>query len=78
MAKMKDGGPAFPVYGSPKYGDRNGMSLRDWFAGQALPGVIAAPVGARNPKVSEAAYSEEIARLAYVVADAMIARGNSS
>jgi hypothetical protein len=39
-APIDDGGPAFPVqgYDNPnhgwQYGD-NGMSLRDWFAGQA-------------------------------------------
>jgi uncharacterized protein YodC (DUF2158 family) len=31
---MKDGGPAFPV--SDDASDMQGMSLRDWFAGQAL------------------------------------------
>ncbi len=34
----QDGGPAFPV---PQQYDEQGMTLRDWFAGQALPGVIA-------------------------------------
>lgn len=36
-----DGGPAFPHYRSE--GDRaaTGMSLRDWFAGQALAGILA-------------------------------------
>lgn len=33
-----DGGPAFPVNGPN--GDFPGMSLRDWFAGQALAGII--------------------------------------
>ena len=38
MTQHRDGGPAFPRitywHGEP------GMSLRDWFAGQALPGII--------------------------------------
>lgn len=35
MAEKKDGGPAFPVVAP--YGEVfSGMSLRDWFAGQAL------------------------------------------
>lgn len=34
----KDGGPAFPVTGAT-FG-QNGMSLRDWFAGQALLGMM--------------------------------------
>ena len=32
-----DGGPAFPM----SEGDWSGMSLRDWFAGQALAGLMA-------------------------------------
>jgi hypothetical protein len=36
MSALKDGGPAFP------YRDRYpGMTLRDWFAGQALAGLLA-------------------------------------
>jgi hypothetical protein len=40
MSQIDDGGPAFPVpdtyhpNGQVQYGS-NGMSLRDWFAGQA-------------------------------------------
>ena len=30
--QINDGGPAFPILRS----DQAGMSLRDWFAGQAL------------------------------------------
>jgi len=47
--KIEDGGPAYPsalaigpsgdVYGSAYYSD--GMSLRDYFAGQALAGLMA-------------------------------------
>lgn len=43
---MNDGGPAFPVHGGhPGDDPRNkilggGMSLRDWFAGQALPQAV--------------------------------------
>lgn len=41
---IDDGGPAFPIpdshypNGQVQYGS-NGMSLRDWFAGQALSGM---------------------------------------
>lgn len=40
---MKDGGPAFPVpyNDSDEPGVIKGMSLRDYFAGKALPQVIA-------------------------------------
>ncbi|MCK5316271.1 MAG: hypothetical protein KAJ55_00075 [Anaerolineales bacterium] len=33
-----DGGPAFG-HGDPTHGGDPGMSLRDWFAGQALAGM---------------------------------------
>lgn len=46
MTKIDDGGPAFPEAfwptpqsDAPDY--RPGMSLRDWFAGQALAGLLA-------------------------------------
>lgn len=35
---MNDGGPAFPV---PYSTTQDGMSLRDWLAGQALQGILA-------------------------------------
>lgn len=38
--KINDGGPAYPhcfedIEGHPNWGQSQGMSLRDWFAGQA-------------------------------------------
>ena len=45
MTQIDDGGPAFPQSASinPESDDRKleraGMSLRDWFAGQALAGL---------------------------------------
>lgn len=49
--KIKDGGPAFPTDGFQKthegFAQRQGMSLREWFAGQALiaafPAIMAMP-----------------------------------
>lgn len=45
MTDRTDGGPAFPRvgegFGNPNY-DAPGMTLRDYFAGQALAGVMAA------------------------------------
>jgi hypothetical protein len=50
---MKDGGPAFPRhYGTALKADREeqlwhgGMTLRDWFAGQALAGMLSCRAGA--------------------------------
>jgi hypothetical protein len=69
-----NGGPAFPVEWDD-CGERmavTGMTLLDWFAGQALPAVFAAavaqPVSIDSPTVSD------IAVKAYQVADAMLAQ----
>lgn len=58
-----DGGPAFPHHDSGDTAMRPGMSLRDWFAGQAL-NTFAVQHGSRP---------EKVAKLAYQIADAMIA-----
>ena len=69
-----DGGPAFPQP-APNVPDgmwamgsaHPGMSRRDWFAGQALVVAMAhGPLVALDPS--------SVARLAYEIADAMIAR----
>jgi len=69
---MNDGGPAFPR--SPHTGDPSddGMTLRDWFAGQALAGVMSTAEGLG--RVEAAARSEllETATLIYEMADAML------
>ena len=77
MDKKDDGGPAFPVPtdmsgGEAFYLATPGMSLRDWFAGQALAGLIGsgnliAEAQAKNEDVSSFA-----ARIAFKAADAML------
>jgi hypothetical protein len=58
--KKNDGGQAFPrSSGLP------GMSLRDWFAGQALTGFAANTVDDK--------YTAQLAKSAYAIADAMLA-----
>lgn len=58
-----DGGAAFP---SGDYHPVKGMTLRDWFAGQVLVGLITSP--------RDSIYTTE--ELAYIVADRMLkARG---
>lgn len=57
----KDGGFAFTV---PEFPDSEGMTIRDWFAGHALTGVIAAG--------GNLAW-DATARIAYGMADAMLA-----
>jgi len=70
MIHNRDGGPAFP--GNPEC-DAPGMTLRDWFAGQALAGLIQT-LGARHDQdgYTDLGASVEAARLAFAVADAML------
>lgn len=70
----KDGGPAFPApaFAVPSALDREkvlllgktqGMTLRDWFAGMALQGLLAYP---------GEAMADSLPSLAYEYADAML------
>jgi hypothetical protein len=80
--RSDDGGPAFPrplsLYKpsqlqTPQLGDyfsaaQGGMSLRDWFAGQALAGDMA------TMTTTDARFhAERIAERCYLVADALLA-----
>lgn len=56
--------PAFPVTTSHEVHE-DGMTLRDWFAGQALAGILAA-----DPS-SMMGY-DDVARSAWALADAMM------
>jgi hypothetical protein len=60
------GGPAYPPHHDPKH-HPSGMTLRDYFAGQALAIDMARSDNAYRPTLNE------IATIAYLVADAMIA-----
>jgi hypothetical protein len=80
-AKPRDGGgQAFPTDGAYS-GYVGGMSLRDWFAGQALAGILAAEAGAEGAgafKMSHGvpelnANPDAFAGVAYTLADAMLA-----
>lgn len=64
---INDGGPAFPCEGGSGSGlhPAPGMSLRDWFAGQALAGWIANTQSDHRPAV--------VAHYCYAIADAMLA-----
>lgn len=73
MSKIKNGGPAFPCEG-PFNPDSSktvfaypGMSLRDWFAGQALRAIIEAD------GIQYASNVKAHATFAYEQADAMLA-----
>jgi hypothetical protein len=73
MNTNDDGGPAFPRlgegFGNPNY-DTAGMTLRDWFAGQALAGLLANGDG---PNAKWAEHFPSAATWAYGLADSMIA-----
>ena len=74
MSAPDDGGPAFPSGKSEKTGYENtlpyyeGMTLRDWFAGQALAGMLDRAYGIK---------CEIIAARSYEMADAMLAARNN-
>lgn len=89
MSATPDGGAAFPRTGIPgEYGmvdpGDKGMSLRDWFAGQALNGLVSQPDDRSCPRdrVNAAEQEEWIqsirahdAKWCYAMADAMIKAG---
>lgn len=66
MADKDDGGPAFPAH-SDIIGHTEGMTLRDYFAAQAISGWLASwPEGT-------AVKTKGAAEFAYQMADAMLA-----
>ena len=80
MSERKDGGAAFPdlrneIYGTGErvYYNAGGMSLRDWFAGQALAGVLAGTRTWKSKKDAPVCTADGYASVAYRIADAMIA-----
>ena len=64
MSRDDHGGPAFPLATS-HFVQQRGMSLRDWFAGQALAGLL-------GSRVAPAPW-DQWALEAYRLADAMLA-----
>lgn len=68
-APINDGGPAFPVADSYRVDgqvyNHNGMTLRDWFAGQAMASILIS-------KNFTQASTKEITERAYWYADAML------
>jgi hypothetical protein len=85
MSKINDGGPAFPqsdlsAYGmGPSETQNCGMTLRDWFAGQALAGLTSYaddPLRLQGDETVEEArqrFWRGLANVSYVIADAMLA-----
>lgn len=65
--QINNGGPAFPRQPNEYISGHEGMTLRDWFAGQALSGLLTQSVDAAEPE-----FPLIFASAAYEVADAMI------
>lgn len=80
MNQQKDGGPAFPQIDTRTAGENGdyrqetysygGMTLRQWYAGQALIGLAAS----NNGHWFGAQDTPEMARRAFAAADAMLAQ----
>ena len=73
MKELNDGGPAFPRTMSEyeKVTGHDGMSLRDWFAGQALTSLE--QFFYRSEHALSEGDAPQIAKMAYAIADAMLA-----
>ena len=66
MNTIKDGGAAFPRSGNDDCTSELGMTLRDYFAGQALAGMMAR-------KDSDGWTNREVADDCYLYAESMLA-----
>lgn len=67
---------AFPSGEFAGYEPDRGMSLRDWFAGQALTGAMAMPInhGLNTIQPQSPMHASKAAEIAYRYADAMLAQ----
>ena len=78
MTKRDDGGPAFPY--AAEWGYQEGMTLRDWFAGQVLQGLVSDSnnLGAmKKAAIGDGLdLSEYLSSAAYEQADAMLKERN--
>lgn len=77
MSKINDGGPAFPRASTLKPNGESwtdsqfGMTLRDWFAGQAMAEIYAARFDLNY--TGGETIGQAVARNSYDLADAMLA-----
>ena len=76
MTQKHDGGPAF-AHGNHEQGGSSGMSLRDWFAGQALMGLIIQNseeiLEEYADKLVVEGWAFDLSRASYDIAQAMLA-----
>lgn len=89
MSTPNDGGPAFPVPMWPRQADGQpmsahdfglgGMTLRQWYAGQALNGLLSnlfALTDVQRNQYPKMRLEEVASTLSFVAADAMIKEGS--
>jgi hypothetical protein len=78
MAERKDGGPAFPRRGNDHEEGAKGMTLRDYFAGQAMQATLGSDTAvseimAADMDADRSGLAKAVAAIAYLFADAMLA-----
>ncbi len=73
MDRINDGGPAFPGKNENRDHEFHGMALRDWFAGQALNGILRSEEGTDGEPCLGMREGLVYAKECYCMADAMIA-----
>jgi len=71
MSNKPDGGPAFPVE-RINLGNKNGMALRDYFAAQALPALIAEYITGNGPCIGMDHFKRNVPVIAYDLADQIL------
>ncbi|MBY4947039.1 hypothetical protein K6V92_10455 [Cupriavidus respiraculi] len=71
MSEIKDGGPAFPHDERAQHNERDGMTLRDYFAAKAMQAYLSA-YPCQGELDSTQADMGDVASDAYRMADAML------
>ena len=69
MSDQPDGGPAFPRIANLSIERMDGMTLRDWYKGQALIGLV---IANENPDQALGWQADSVASAAGEYADAML------
>ncbi len=74
------GSQAFPGWHQVEPGMNvwsEGMTLRQWYAGQALAGILSGKYGEVTDLLSDKTYKDAVARVSYEFADAMLSEGRN-